>query len=75
MEDAGRLWAFHREIAAVVLWASDLERIKDFVFRDPLTGAYNRHFLNQWVVEVSVHPDNSLFPLSWCSLTSIASPM
>ncbi len=46
-EDAATLWAFREEITAVVLRARNLEKIREMAFRDPLTGAYNRHYLER----------------------------
>jgi len=63
-EDADKLWAFHKEITAVVLRARDLEKIRDLAFRDPLTGVYNRHFLDHLVEEILSEPDERWFPLS-----------
>ncbi|MGY4706566.1 GAF domain-containing protein [Candidatus Bipolaricaulota sp. J31] len=46
-EDAATLWSFREEITAVVLRARNLEKIREMAFRDPLTGVYNRHYMDQ----------------------------
>ncbi len=47
--DAEALWALVPEIELALSRTRDRERLKAQAVRDPLTGAYNRHYLNELV--------------------------
>lgn len=70
--DAEKLWSFREEIAAAVLRARNLERIRELAFHDPLTGVYNRHFLSTFIEESGTHPPGGALPLVLLDLDSFS---
>ncbi len=63
-EDAQKLVALVPEIELALARAQDQERLKELAIRDPLTGAYNRHYFTEFIGKEQERAKRYGYPIS-----------